>query len=237
MFKIAVCDDEGYYRKYIKESIATYMKEVSIEYEIDIFDSGEKLIKITEKLNDYDIIFLDINMKNRDGIEVAQYIRRYFSKVEIVFVTAYVSYALEGYKVNAIRYLLKGNKNFIASLKETLDAVLKKYVDKNSLTFSFVEGNCEIALDNLIYIESRLHKLKFYLLEQKLTMYEKLNSIEENLKIYNFIRIHQSFIVNLKYVETINNYKARLITGKELSVPKSKYRDVKDAFILYKGEI
>ncbi len=237
MFKIAVCDDESYYRKYIEESIVTYMKELSIEHEISVFESGEQLMELTGKMEYYDIIFLDINMEKIDGIEVAQYIRRFFSKVEIVFVTAYVSYALEGYKVNAIRYLLKGNKNFIDSLKEAIDAIMSKYINKKRLTFSFVEGNCEIALDNLIYIESKLHKLEFYLMEQQLTMYAKLNSIEESLKIYNFIRIHQSYIVNLKYIETISNYKARLITGKELSVPKSKYKDVKDAFILYKGEI
>lgn len=237
MLKIAVCDDEEYYCKYIENAIATYMNELNIEYVIDLYDSGEKLVKFTYELDYYDIIFLDINMKNIGGIETAQCIRKNSVKVNIVFITAFVNYALEGYKVNATRYLLKGNKNFIDSLKEAIDTILEKYEDTKSRLFSFVEGNYEIDSEKLIYIESKLHKLEFYLLDKKLTMYEKLDYMEENLNFYGFIRIHQSFIVNLKYIETINNYNAKLITGKELSIPKSKYRDVKDAFIVYKGEL
>ena len=102
------------------------MKEKEISCEIDTFSSGKELLELGIELIQYDIIFLDINMDEIDGIVTAQKIREYSSEIFIVFVTAYINYSLEGYKVDAARYLLKNNTNFEESIYECMDSILHK---------------------------------------------------------------------------------------------------------------
>ena len=112
MFKIAICDDEGHFRNRIREILIDYMNKNGILYEIDEFESGKDFINLGINLAKYDIIFLDINMDGLDGMETAQKIREVSRDVFIVFVTAFITCALQGYSVGAIRYILKNNINF-----------------------------------------------------------------------------------------------------------------------------
>ena len=168
-------------------------------------------------------------------------IREYSSEIYIVFVTAYINYSLEGYKVEAIRYLLKNNTNLEASISECMDAILHKMnlvVKKKK--FKFNEGEKEINIDNILYIESKLHKLQFYIMEDKIKIYNlygTLNELENELKDFHFIRIHQSYLTNLKYIRSVKCYKVLLCNNQELLIPKARYKNVKDAFISYKGEL
>ena len=200
-----------------------------------------KIQEMFDYIKQYNIIFLDINMDDVDGIVTAQKIREYSSEIYIVFVTAYINYSLEGYKVEAIRYLLKNNTNLEASISECMDAILHKMnlvVKKKK--FKFNEGEKEINIDNILYIESKLHKLQFYIMEDKIKIYNlygTLNELENELKDFHFIRIHQSYLTNLKYIRSVKCYKVLLCNNQELLIPKARYKNVKDAFISYKGEL
>ena len=101
MLKIAICDDEKVFRDNINKYVAAYLNEKEISYEIDTFSSGKEIIDLGIEIKQYNIIFLDINMDDVDGIVTAQKIREYSSEIYIVFVTAYINYSLEGYKVDA----------------------------------------------------------------------------------------------------------------------------------------
>lgn len=97
-----------------------------------------------------------------------------------------------------------------------------------------------INIDNILYIESKLHKLQFYIMEDKIKIYNlygTLNELENELKDFHFIRIHQSYLTNLKYIRSVKCYKVLLCNNQELLIPKARYKNVKDAFISYKGEL
>lgn len=155
--------------------------------------------------------------------------------------TAYVNYSLEGYRLDAVRYLLKGNANFQSTVNECMDAIMDKLnysVAKKE--FEFKEGTKKISLERLLYIESNLHKLEFHIMEDDMmvyTTYGTLNTLEEELAENGFIRIHQSYLVNQKYIENVKRYKVVLTNGVELSIPKVRYTYVKEQFILYQGEV
>lgn len=102
MFKIAVCDDESLFAENLKELISNYMTEKDLVFEIDTYISGKKLLEQGVKVTQYEIIFLDINMEEIDGIKAAETIRELSRDVFIVFVTAYVDYSLEGYRLDVI---------------------------------------------------------------------------------------------------------------------------------------
>lgn len=240
MFKIAVCDDEKHFRNTVKEYVGRYLEQKGIAYEIDTFSSGEEFVDQGIEMIKYKIIFLDINMNELDGIKTAQKIRELSKEIFIVFVTAYVNYTLEGYKVDAVRYLLKNNVNFEESIKECMDAItLKMNYTEIKKEFKFSEGIKTISLNKMLYIESKLHKLEFQVMEDQLnryTLYDTLNNMEIELKDKGFIRVHQSFLVNIKHIKSMKRYEVILSNHTKLAIPKARYKSVKDVFISYKGE-
>lgn len=241
MFRIAICDDEKPFRDSEKKYVEKYLSEKEISYEVDTYASGKEFLELGIEIVRYDIIFLDINMDEIDGIVTAQKIREFSSEIYIVFVTAYIDYSLEGYKVGAARYLLKNSVNFEATIYECMDTIFDKMnfvvLKKN---FKFNECEKEIILDRILYIESKLHKLEFHIMEDKIvvySMYGTLNELEEEMQGLGFLRIHQSFYVNLKHIKNVSKGIAMLSNKQELVIPKARYKDVKNAFITYKGEM
>lgn len=241
MFRIAICDDESFFAEELKELISGYMMEKGLVFEIDTYSSGEALVKLGIEVVRYTAVFLDINMEKIDGIKAAEKIREVSREVFIVFVTAYVNYSLEGYRLDAVRYLLKSNANFQSTVNECMNAIMEKLnysVAKRE--FDFKEGTKEVSLERLLYIESNLHKLEFHIMEDDMkiyTMYETLNALEDRLAANDFVRIHQSYLVNIKYIKNVVRYKVILTNGVELVIPKARYTYVKEQFVSYQGEV
>ena len=240
MLRLGICDDERECSSVLEKCIGEYLKGKNIPYEISVYSSGEKLLELNEQVTEFDAIFLDVNMGQMDGIETAQRIREYSEKVQLVFVTAFVDYSLEGYKVNAVRYLLKNTANFEQQIYECMQEVVKRtnYVEEK-MTFPFVGGDQELKLDNIVYIESVAHKLIFHVLGHEntvYTLYSKLGDIEEMLKDYSFIRIHQSYIVNFRYIKSMSEKGVDLtVWDKNLAVSRERYANARRKYILLKG--
>lgn len=241
MFRIAVCDDENLFAERLKELISGYMMEKGLVFEIDTYSSGEALLELGIEVVRYTVVFLDINMDRVDGIMTAEKIRKVSREVFIVFVTAYVDYSLEGYRLDVIRYLLKGNVNFQSKVNECMDAIIDKMdYSVTKREFGFKEGRKEISLERLLYIESNLHILEFHVMEDDMkvyTMYETLNVLEAGLAENDFIRIHQSYLVNVKHIRNVVRCKVILTNGVELPIPKARYTQVKKKFIACRGEV
>lgn len=241
MLKIAVCDDENLFTEELKELLSGYMIEKGLVFEIDTYSSGEALVDLGIEIVQYTAVFLDINMEKMDGIKTAEMIRKASREVFIVFVTAYVDYSLEGYQLDVVRYLLKGNANFQSKVNECMDAILDKMnYSVIKKRFDFKEGRKEISLERLLYIESNMHILEFHVMEDAMkvyTMYETLNVFETRLAEHDFIRIHQSYLVNAKHIKNVVRCKAILTNGVELSIPKARYTEVKKKFVACQGEV
>lgn len=241
MFRVAICDDEKYFRKSIEKYVRKYLEEKEIAFEIDTFSSGSQLIELGIEIVQYSVIFLDINMDEMDGIITAQRIREYSSEIYIVFVTAYIKYSLEGYKVDAARYILKDNINLDESIYECLDTIFKKmnYVVLRK-TFKFNECEKTIPIERILYVESKLHRLEFHIMENELviyTMYGTLNALEKEVQGMNFVRVHQSFLVNMKHIKSIGVSNVIMDNNQEITISRARYKDVRKEFVLYKGEI
>lgn len=241
MFRIAICDDEQYFSEHIKKYVEEYLTSKTLEFEMDVYSSGNGLLSIGTDITKYSVIFLDINMSETDGIVTAQKIREFSLDIFIVFVTAYIKYSLEGYKVNATRYILKNNVNFKENIYECMDTILERM---NGIvlkkTFRFIELEKTVMLDKLIYVESKKHILQFHVMENQLEIYTMrgtLNELENELAKLGFLRIHQSFLVNIKHIKNMKCYKVILNNDKELIIPKPRYKEVKNLFIAYKGEM
>ena len=240
MIRIAICDDEKYFRLREEELVGEYMEKRGYSYSIATYSSGKEMLALRDEAG-YDIIFLDINMEEMDGIETARRIRQVSDKVFIVFVTAYITYALEGYKVNAVRYLLREENCLENALKECLDAVTAQMdAGKKKYEINLPNGRKSIPIDNLLYVESRLHKVFFFIMEDGIREYNKygrLDQVSQELEPYGFFRIHQSYLVNIRYVINVERYTASMENGITLSISKRYYKDIERAYIRMKGEL
>ena len=224
--KIAVCDDSREDRGALK----ALLEACGHDFEIREYGSGAELYADMGYVRECGIVFLDINMEGMDGLEAAGKIKAECPKVHIVLVTAYVNYALDGYKVKASRFLLKDDLE--RTLPECVEDILR---EERVVEFDFVEGNVRLRVDDIIYIETSKHKNVFYMAAGTYSIYKKMDELETELAGMGFVRIHQSFLINMRYIGKLGSYIMVLTTGKEISVPKSRYPEVKRQYTLFKG--
>ncbi len=238
MLNIAICDNEKHFSEDLKCIVSKYMDSKNFPYKICHFSSGQEFIALGSAVSGYQIVFLDINMEFLNGIEAAKKLRKLCDDIYLVFVTSYLSYALEGYKVNAVRCLLKGDLDFEESVHECLNAIFYKMnrIPK-ALLMKFKEGEKRISVHRLLFIESNLHKLTVHVLEEALkgyTLNGTLDDMEEMFRSENFIRIHQSFLVNPVFISHIEKRDIVLADGTKLPISKSRYKQVLEDVMRYK---
>lgn len=243
MLKIAICDDEEYFRDLLEHMIHEWISQKGKECVIEKYSSGVELLALGKHVDEIQLLFLDINMDAMDGLETAKKIRETQKKLSIVFVTAFVSYSIEGYKVNAFRYLLKNDTDMKRSVSECLNAFFEQIGEKkDTVELHFREGKKWIYVEHILYVESRLHKLFFLIVNDTgtteiFTSYDTLNHIEELLKKKSFMRIHQSFLVNMNHIRKMERYMATLTGGFKIPVARARYGDVLKQYIVKKGEM
>lgn len=242
MIKIAIIDDEEILANKLSDIVSDFMRKENHSFAVDIFTSGIEFTALGTAMSDYQIVCLDMKMDEMDGMEVARKIREYDQDIYIICVTAYIDFALAGYTVDALRYILKSDPVFEDTMHEALrEACRKISLILNMLIFHFREGNVELSVNNITYIETNIHNAIFYVRKNSsdeyriYTMRETLDNIEEMLSPYGFIRIHKSYLVNYRFIESVRNYKAYLSNQKVLNIPKKKFPDVKREYLLYKG--
>ena len=239
-----ICDDEIHYANAIKESIERWKKKtgnVSITY--DVFRSSEDMLDSLRNQTIYDLVFLDIQFPAElNGLQVAKQLRMLNDQVVIVFVSNYDEYAIDGYKVNALRFLTKpisDNQVF-----ECLDIAYRQWQITSANAVIVLETKQQIhkiSNNSIVYIESRAHYLDIHTLNIEngtITIRMKIGEILKDLPSDMFVQCHQSYIINLLYVQRLTRTRVTLTNNQE--TPMSiKYRDAvyKKFKQLYQGGI
>ena len=233
--KIAVCDDDKRDIARIKKLVKAYDADNNIVLSISEYESGSELLKAISNGENVDIIFLDINMDDMDGLSVAKRIREIDDDVPIILVTAFMNYALDGYKVKASRFLIKDDLD--KTFDECMDDICKDIRKKSkTIAFNCVEGEMRLKASDIILIETSGHKNLIKLKNETYQIYEKLDGLEEKLKGYGFLRTHNSFLVNMAHIRGINSYVLTLDDGRQLPVPKARYKQVRQEYTLFLGK-
>lgn len=241
MVRVAICEDDLFYMEREKNLIESYLQTREIRSEITTFSSSIELTKAYA--NSFDIIFLDVEMDEMNGMEAAHWLRDKGAKSHIIFLSAYAEYLPEGYKVDAHRYLLKNDAKFDESFCECMDSVVAKIqMEESKIEIKIKDGILSIAPSKIIYAESNVHKVTLYVIEQsgdirEYYMYDRLNNVQAKLERYGFLRIHQSYIINGEHLRKVYRYKAELIKDISLAISKKYYNDVEDYYIRMRGEI
>lgn len=238
MLNISICDDDVLFLNILEKKINSFFKDVQeIGFQLNRFDSLELLLQ--SNIPQTDIIFLDVHFRNHNGIETASILRKISDTFILVFISNFIEYAPAGYNVNAFRYVLKEQINFL--FNDIMNDIIKKLgYFRSKVTFKFIGGEKTIYTDNIIYIESHLHEVHFHFsgnVNKTFYLYDTLNSIQNKLPSQEFIRIHQSFLVNIQYLLDAKNYCALLTGNIELPISQKLFSSVKKQLYQYRGRI
>lgn len=232
--RIAICDDEKQICELLKEKIEKYFFSKDMEFSIQIFFNGEEVLR--SDLNAIDILFLDVDMPGRNGMETAKAIRKQNKEMIIVFLTAYSEFVFESFKVDAFRYLIKPVNN--QELCETLDAVCDKFSEtEDILTFQFQNETYRIKYSDIIYIEGMRDKIWLYCKDRTYRWRGTMKNLEEILEDKNFFQIHRSYIINMSKIKKYNSQKITLEGGCEVPVSKYRLNEFKEEYIRFWSKI
>lgn len=234
MINIGICDDELLYRIKIKDILKELLRSYSINYNIYEFSSGEEL------LNNYpkglDILIMDIQMKIVNGMYTARKIREFDQNLEIIFMTSFSEFMQEGYEVKAYRYILKpiNERKISKNILPCIDEVMKK--KKNYLSINVKNYIDRIKIDSIVYIETARPNILIYTHDNMYTTKMTISKIEKILSEYGFFRCHNSYIVNLKLIESMNGNTV-VVKGKNIPISKYRVKDLKLAITNILGDI
>lgn len=224
MIRIAICDDEENICTMIEEFILDYGIINKIELDIQIFYTGEALLKLIQNGEQFDLIFLDIEMQPINGIEVGKTIREKIKNeiIKIVYISAVEGYAMELFEVRPLHFLIKpiSKKKVIWTVTKAMELLEK---DENVFKFCCNKTTVRVPMKNIMYFTSEARKVKIIMENEGKEFYGKLSDVEKQLN-HNFVRIHKSYFVNRKYVSEYTYENIHLCNGDMLNITR-KYRN------------
>ncbi len=239
MIQIAVCDDNIDELSNMMQLITQYRSTKHLNCDYAVFINGFELISALEKGKKFDIYCLDIIMPGYSGIDVAKEIRSFDKNAPILFFTSSSEFALESYSVKAINYVLKpiSKEKLFFTFDEMLERI-KVEENNDAVIVKSNEGIQKILISNLVFAEVINRNVLYHLLSGKvIECTEPFSSVCENLlKFRRFIKTHRSYIVNMQYVDTIENRQVTLQTLSAVPIAQGKAREIKQQYLAYQME-
>ena len=234
MIKIAIAEDDLEYAAQLKQYITQFEKEYNRKLEVIFYPDGEDLVK--DYANQYEVLLLDIEMPKLDGMATARQIRKVDPDVMILFITNMAQYAIHGYEVDAMDYILKPINYFSFSqrLERALGRLQKR--EKHHLIVPVKGGTKKIDVNQICYIESQRHNLIIHTTEESYTMIATMKEMEEKLAELHFFRCNKGYLVSLKYVEGIVDGCA-VVNGEQLLISRGRKNEFLEALAEYMGEV
>lgn len=227
-YRIAICDDEQNQIEYITSIVASWSAHEGHGCEIRTFASAEAFLFEYEEDKAYDILLLDVEMKNMNGIELAKRIRKDNNRAEIIFITSHFEFVGEGYEVDALHYLIKPIS--LEKLTQVLTKATEKLsVEPLSVVISSDGETVKLYESDILYVESFLHYIVIHTKDNEYKIKENI-SVFENKVSDVFYRIHRSYLVSLKYITRISRTSVN-IGNTELPLSRGKYDNINRAFI------
>jgi len=231
ILRIGICDDEPLSIDYISHYIEKWAEKHNYILHTHTFSNAEQFLFDYESDQNFDILFLDIQMGNMNGMDLARKIRETDSSVQIIFITALIDYISDGYEVSALHYLLKPvNEEKLYSVMDR--ASQNVYKLENYVLLTIDQVTQRIPINSIIYVEAFAHYIRITTAESSFEVRENLTSLAEKLGNH-FVRPHRSYLINLKYIHRISKTEVFLDNGTSIPLSRYNYQNVNQAFIDY----
>ena len=230
MIRIAICDDEKHMSDHIRSMVLNFFRKKNREISLRMFSGGEELLSYNGQI---DILFLDIQMKDMDGMETARKLRADKFRGFLVFITVLKEMVFQSFEVQAYDYLVKpvDGKQFEKTM-ERLYASMQNASEDSLLVQKGYEGRI-IREDEIVFCEIIDRKIYLNLASGEVVdYYERIENLETKLN-NRFYRCHRSYLINLKHLKGYKNGTACMDNGKEIPVSRLRSKEFSGVVLQY----
>lgn len=234
MIRIALVEDDVHDREILKKCLRQYEEEKKQKFHITEFQDGEDIV--TNYTAEYDLILMDIEMTFLNGMTAAEKIRERDSDVILIFITNAPQYAIQGYKVNALDYMLKPISYF--SFSESMGRALGrvKAGEKEYITIALRGGKMKLDISRICYVEVQDHLLIYHTIDGNYVTKGTMRDVDGQLDPKRFFRCNRCYLVNLEYVETYQGSDVTVYSD-TIQISRSRRKPFLDALNEYMNEV
>lgn len=230
--KIAICDDERAQRELLKKYISEWGVSKHLPLQLVDFESSEAFLFHWEDDKSFDLLVLDIEMGQMNGMELAMKLREENEKLPILFVTGFEQYMALGYEVDAMHYLLKPIQK--EKLFSVLDKAVARKAPEEREMFQTEDGIISVPVSDIWYFEAQGHSCILYVDGARHTLHMGISTVKERLSGREcFVVCHRSYLVNLQHVAAIEKTEMVLDDKTRIPVSRGLVREVNQAFIRF----
>lgn len=236
MLSIAICDDDVLICSNLEKILMEYAKKTLIDFEIETYYSGESLYEDLKKGSYYDLIFLDIELKQDSGIEVGQRIREELrlESIQIVYISAYDSYAMDLFRIHTMDFLIKPLN------KERVGAVLDRVINLLNISgrvFTYKSGRDrkKVLIRDILYFKSNKREIHLVMINGTVDFYGVLDQIIDSLKEFQFFTCHKSYLVNYNQVKDFRYETLIMSNGDVIPVSQKKRKEIRRLQMEWEG--
>ena len=203
MYHIAIVEDEEEFSVQLQEYLKRYQEENEIEFKISVFHDGAEILK--DYVPCYDAVFMDIEMPVVNGMEAAEQIREKDEDVVIMFITNMAQYALFGYSVGALDFVMKPLNYYTFSMKvrRVLKRVKKKEQEQKTVVISYGGGVKKLDSKQIYFIEVQNHMLHYHTTDGEFVVRGSMQGIVQTLPADTFVKCNHWYLVNLIHVKEV----------------------------------
>ncbi len=232
----AIIEDEEIHKDLLTNYLEKWSEENNVKLMIKSFSSAEGFLFEWAENKEFDVLFVDIQMKKINGMEMAKKVRENDKDINIIFTTGITDYLEEGYEVEALYYLIKPINE--EKVKKCMDKVFIRKKPEQYLILHSKEENYKINLENVNYIEARGHSSVIDLVQENgksevIEILESLAELEKILDKNKFIKCHRSYICNITNIHHIDKVNVYFDSGSIIPISRRLYINVNQAFIAY----
>lgn len=233
MIRLAIVEDEDGFALQLSNNIERYSAESGTELQVTRYWDGDEIAENYQC--EFDIILMDIQMRFMDGMTAAEKIRERDGNVIIVFITNRIDYAIRGYDVDALDYIVKPIEYFSFSKKLERAIARVRAREGNTVTLQLPGGFVRLQTNDIYYVESEGHTLTYYTGEAAHRLRARIADAEAMLAPYGFFRCNKGLLVNLQHVKGVQD-NCCLVQGKLLVISRGKKNEFMAALANYIGE-
>lgn len=234
MLKIAICEDEKAFAEFLEKGIKIWAVKQGINVKIRAFDNGIPLLHCINDNGMFDLIFMDVAMEKMNGLEAATRIRKKDYITSIIFISQYEDFYKEAYNVHPFHFLSKPVEQ--NCLENVMNVYMKmKMQDVDTFTYCINKSQYTIPLSDILYFNSERRHINMICKDKKIVFYGKLSEIQQQLenKTSKFLRIHQSFLVNVKYIRTYHYSSLVMANGEDLLISRDNRKKMREIHKLF----
>lgn len=232
--QIVACDDDPAFLDKLRADVLLIFSRLNVDVCVSVHTSLADLS--SQRLAECDIAFLDIDLNSSEvnGIDIARKLRSVNNRALIMFITNFIEYAPEGFEVQAFRYILKRDMGNVLQ-RYIMQALEQLSEGRETLRLQCRGEYVDLPFEGVLYLEVMQHSVSVVTADETYTVNASLSSFEQHLEKHGFLRVHKSYLVNMKHIRKFTCRELLLDNGSSLRVSEKNYMEQKQKYLLWKG--